>query len=73
MFANELRRTRRVRHSCKARTPHLKYFKTFDELRLSVINVFRKYMSDAAKVIKVMKKLRDSVTPNFPIDSFSGK
>jgi hypothetical protein len=36
-------------------------------------NVFRKYMSDAAKVIKVMKKLRDSVTPNFPIDSFSGK
>ncbi len=37
---------------------HLKYFKSFDELRASVITAFRRYLEDAAKVIGVMKKLR---------------
>ena len=37
---------------------HLKYFKTFDELRKSVLGAFGKYMSDVTKVIRVMKKLR---------------
>lgn len=37
---------------------HLKYFKTFDELRASVLTVFRKYLDDATHVIRVMKKLR---------------
>lgn len=37
---------------------HLKYFKSFDDLRASVLNAFRRYLEDAAKVIGVMKKLR---------------
>lgn len=37
---------------------HCKYFPTFDDLRKAVITAFGKYMSDAAKVIGVMKKLR---------------
>lgn len=37
---------------------HLKYFKSFDALRASVITAFRRYLEDAAKVIGVMKKLR---------------
>jgi transposase len=42
---------------------HLRYFKTFEELRHSVIETFRGYMEDAGKVVCVMKKLReDSVT-----------
>ena len=38
---------------------HLKYFKIFEELRDSVIEVFREYMEDASKVICVMRKLRE--------------
>lgn len=38
---------------------HLKYFKTFDELRDSVLKTFRKYLEDATHVIQVMKKLRN--------------
>lgn len=37
---------------------HLKYFNTFDQLRASVLNVFRKYLDDATHIIRVMKKLR---------------
>ncbi|MEN8129701.1 MAG: transposase, partial [Pseudomonadota bacterium] len=37
---------------------HLKYFRTFDELRASVLKAFRKYLHDATHVIRVMKKLR---------------
>ncbi len=37
---------------------HLQYFKTFEELRVSVPGVFRTYLDDATKVIRVMKKLR---------------
>ena len=33
-------------------------FKTFEELRASVLGVFRTYLNDATKVIRVMKKLR---------------
>jgi hypothetical protein len=36
----------------------LKYFKAFDELRASVLGVFRNYLDDVTKVIRVMKKLR---------------
>lgn len=39
---------------------HLKYFKTFEELRHSVIETFRGYMEDAGKVFCVMKKLREN-------------
>jgi len=37
---------------------HLKYFKTFEELRESVANVFQKYLQDATQIIRVRKKLR---------------
>ena len=37
---------------------HCKYFKTFDDLRKSVLKAFTKYLDDASKVICVMKKLR---------------
>lgn len=37
---------------------HWKYFNTFDELRASVLRVFRQYLDDATHVIRVMKKLR---------------
>ena len=37
---------------------HLKYFETFDELRVSVLEVFRRFLDDATRVIRVMKKLR---------------
>lgn len=37
---------------------HLKYFPTFDDLRSAVITAFNKYLSDAIKIICVMKKLR---------------
>jgi len=37
---------------------HLKYFKTFEELRGSIFKVFRKYLEDATQVIRVMKKMK---------------
>jgi len=37
---------------------HLKYFETFEALRESVCNAFKKYLQDASLVICVMKKLR---------------
>jgi len=39
---------------------YLPYFKTFENLRKSVLAAFGKYMSDAAEVIRVMKKPSDS-------------
>ena len=39
---------------------HLKYFKTFEDLRLSVIKTFKRYMKDAKNIICVMKKLRNN-------------
>ena len=37
---------------------HCKYFKTFDDLRATVIKAFNQYKEDATKVICVMKKMR---------------
>jgi transposase len=42
----------------KSDATHLKYFKTFEELRASVVKTFQKYLFDATHVIRVMKKLR---------------
>ncbi len=55
----------------KKNATHLKYFKTFDDLRKSVLAAFGKYMSDAAEVIRVMKKLRSCAELQLPGDSFS--
>lgn len=45
------------RNTKKAAT-HLKYFKTFEQLRASVQQAFQQYLEDATQVIRVMKKLR---------------
>ena len=37
---------------------HLKYFRTFEDLRAAVVKAFKKYLEDASKVICVMRKLR---------------
>jgi transposase len=37
---------------------HLKYFKTFEDLRTSVINTFSGYKKDTSKVFCVMRKIR---------------
>jgi hypothetical protein len=37
---------------------HLKYFKTFEDLRGSVIRTFNRYLDDATKIICVMEKMR---------------
>ena len=44
-----------------------------DDLRESVLAAFGKYMSDAAEVIRVMKKLRSLAELQLLVDSFSEK
>jgi hypothetical protein len=46
---------------------HLKYFKTFEDLYVSVIKTFKTYMQDAGKILCVMKKMREdfAVTVGF--------
>jgi len=55
----------------KKQATHLKYFPNFESLRSSVINVFNKYMNDAAQIIAVMKKLRnDAEVNNYQLNLF---
>lgn len=42
----------------KKEATHGRYFETFEDLRQAVLGAFEQYLSDAAKVICVMKKLR---------------
>jgi len=42
----------------KKEATHCRYFPTFEDLRSAVLGAFEKYLSDASKVICVMKKLR---------------
>jgi transposase len=39
---------------------HCKYFETFEKLRESVLKTFETYLQDAAKIVCVMKKLREN-------------
>jgi transposase len=50
--------TEKLWRNTKKEATHLKYFETFEELRASVLGVFRTYLDDATQVIRVMKKLR---------------
>ncbi len=43
----------------KRDSTHMKYFKTFEDLRDSVVQTFNTYMQDASKVICVMNKMRE--------------
>jgi transposase len=42
----------------KREATHCRYFATFEDLRRAVLSAFEQYLSDASKVICVMKKLR---------------
>ena len=57
-FSPELNPIEKLWKNTKKKATHLKYFKGFDELRVSVLRAFRKYLEDATQVICVMKKLR---------------
>jgi transposase len=57
-FSPEFNPIEKLWKNTKKKATHLKYFKTFDELRASVLKAFRKYLEDATQVICVMKKLR---------------
>ncbi len=58
VFSPEFNPIEKLWRNTKKEATHLKYFKTFDELRASVLKVFRGFLDDAAQVIRVMKKLR---------------
>lgn len=57
-FSPEYNPIEKLWRNTKKEATHLKYFKTFDALRASVLRVFRQYLDDATQVIRVMKKLR---------------
>jgi transposase len=42
----------------KREATHCRYFETFEDLRQAVLGAFEQYLSDASKVVCVMKKLR---------------
>jgi transposase len=57
-FSPEYNPIEKLWRNTKKEATHLKYFETFEELRASVLGVFRTYLDDATQVIRVMKKLR---------------
>ena len=71
-FSPDFNPIKKLWRNTKRNATHLKYFKTFDDLRESVLAAFRKYMNNAAEVIRVMKKLRSSADLQLLVDSFSG-
>ena len=42
----------------KKAATHCRYSPMFQDLRVAVLGAFEKYLSDASKVVRVMKKLR---------------
>lgn len=57
-FSPDFNPIEKLWRNVKADATHLKYFKTFEDLRASVVQTFKEYMEDAKKVVCVMKKLR---------------
>jgi transposase len=57
-FSPEFNPIEKLWKNTKKKATHRKYFKAFDELRVSVLKTFHKYLEDATQVICVMKKLR---------------
>ena len=58
-FSPDLNPIEKLWKNTKRDATHLKYFTLFEDLRSSVTKAFEDYMRDAAKVIRVMAKLRD--------------
>jgi hypothetical protein len=48
--------TEKLWKNTQKKATHLKYFKAFDELRVSVLKTFHKYLEDATQVICVMRR-----------------
>jgi len=57
-FSPDMNPIEKLWKNTKRDATHLKYFPSFDQLRASVLDVFRQYLEEATKVIRVMKKLR---------------
>lgn len=57
-FSPDFNPIEKLWRNTKNNATHLKYFKTFEELRAAVVQVFKTYMEDASKVVCVMNKLR---------------
>jgi transposase len=57
-FSPEYHPIEKLWRNTKKDATQLKYFKPVDELRASVLRVFRHSLDDATQVIRVMKKLR---------------
>lgn len=57
-FSPEFNPIEKLWRNTKKKATHLKYFKAFEGLRASVLEVFRKSLEDATQVLCVMKKLR---------------
>ncbi len=58
-FSPDLNPIEKLWKNTKRDATHLKYFKMFEDLRSAVVKVFKDYMTDATRVIKVMTKLRE--------------
>jgi hypothetical protein len=58
-FSPDLNPIEKLWRNTKKEATHLKYFKCFEDIRSAVTKVFEGYMSDAAKVVRVMAKLRE--------------
>lgn len=70
-FSPDLNPIEKLWKNTKKEATHLKYFKTFEDLRKSVLGVFKTFLQCAKKVIKVMKKLRSTCEIYNFADSFS--
>lgn len=57
-FSPDMNPIEKLWKNTKRDATHLKYFPCFEQLRTSVLDVFRQYLEEATKVIRVMKKLR---------------
>ena len=57
-FSPDLNPIEKLWKNTKRDATHLKYFETFEKLRESVCNAFKKYLQDASQVVCVMKKLQ---------------
>ena len=58
VFSPDFNPIEKLWRNTKNDATHLKYFKTFEDLRKAVVTMFETYMKDASKVVCVMKKLR---------------
>jgi len=59
VFSPDFNPIKKLWKNTKRQATHLKYFRTFEELRASVIKVFNEYLEEASQIFCVMKKMRE--------------